>query len=164
MAGGIFGDRPFTLNPKCVLFSIVCMGLFLMKPSFPGPFSAVVSLIVLFWVAYIAMAWYDYYFNCDIVPLRKGTMSLQGKLKPPTHVPEKQNVPVGLSQGKVDSHRDHIIIYLLHILVIVPLIAFIAFLGRKTPKAAFWLLGATAAMTVVYHSIALYTAIAVNKH
>ena len=164
MAGGIFGDRPFALNPKCVLFSLACMGLFLIKPSFPGPISAVISLFVLFWVAYIAMAWYDYYFNCDIVPLRKGTMSLQGKLKPPAHVPEKQDVPVGLPQGKVDSHRDHIVIYLLHILVIVPLIAFIAILGSKTPKAAFWLLGATAAMTVVYHSLALYTAIAVNKH
>jgi hypothetical protein len=53
---------------------------------------------------------------------------------------------------------------LLHILVIVPLIAFIAILGRKAPKAAFWLLGATAVMTVLYHSLALYTAIAVTKH
>ena len=159
MAGGIFGERPFTLNPKCVLFSLACIALFLIKPSFPGPISAFVSLFVLFWVAYIAMAWYDYYFNCDIVPLRKGTLSLQGKLKPPAYVPEKQNLPVGVSQGKIDEHRDLIVIYLLHILIIVPLIAFIAILGKRAPQSAFWMLGATAAMTLVYHSLGFYTAV-----
>jgi hypothetical protein len=163
MAGGIFGDRPFTLNPKCILFALVCMGLFLIRPTFQHPVVALAALTVVFWVAYIAMAWYDYYFNCDIAPLRKGEYSLQGWFKPPAHAPSKQSVPTGVPQGAIDASRDQIVIYLLHLVFIVPLIATIAILGRGTPRSAFWLLGATALLTVLYHSYALYAAIAPRK-
>lgn len=160
MAGGIFGERPFTLNPKCILFSLICMALFLFRPSFSGPFTAGLALVVVFWVAYIAMAWYDYYFNCDIAPLRKGKYSLQSYLKPPAHVPEKQEVATGQPQGTLDAHRDKLLIYLLHIVVIVPLIGLIAVWGKRTPQGAFWLLGATAVLTLLYHSYAAYAAVA----
>jgi len=33
MAGGLFG-RPFAFNEKCIVFSILCMSLFLYKPKF----------------------------------------------------------------------------------------------------------------------------------
>ena len=36
------------------------------------------------------MAWYDYFFDCKILPLRKGEMSLQKYIKPESHEPEKQ--------------------------------------------------------------------------
>jgi hypothetical protein len=157
MAGGIFGDRPFTLNPKCIFFALVCMALFMYRPSFSRPIFAFAALTGVFWVAYIAMAWYDYYFNCDIVPLRKGQYSLQGLLKPPAHAPEKQYLPVGVPQGAIDASRDLTLIYLLHLVVIAPFIGYIAFMGRRTPEAAFWLLGAVTALTVMYHAAGAYT-------
>ena len=155
MAGGIFGDRPFVLNPKCILFALICMALFLVRPTFGHPAVAFAALMAVFWAAYIAMAWYDYYFNCDIEPLRKGTLSAQGLLKPPAHVPEAQHRPM-------DTSRHMTVIYLLHIAVIVPLIGYIAIRGKRTPPAAFWLLGAIATFTLGYHSIGAYTTFATS--
>jgi len=135
------------------------MGLFMYRPTFQHPVITLVVLTAVFWVAYISMAWYDYYFNCDIAPLRKGEYSIQSQFKPPAHVPEKQFVPTGIPQGSIDASRDQIVIYLLHLVFIVPLIATIAVLGSGTPQSAFWLLGATAVMTVLYHSYALYAVV-----
>ena len=72
MAGGLFG-RPLVLNEKCIVFSLICMGLFLYKPMFENTYLKYLSLFLIFVVAYVAMAWYDYYFNCDIVPLNRGS-------------------------------------------------------------------------------------------
>ena len=72
MAGGLFG-RPFVFNEKCIIFSLICMALFLYKPHFQNQYVLYFTLFIIFVVAYVAMAWYDYYFNCDIVPLKRGT-------------------------------------------------------------------------------------------
>ena len=76
MAGGLFG-RPFVLNEKCIVFSLICMTLFLFKPTFRNQYLLYFTLFIIFVVAYVAMAWYDYYFNCDIVPLKRGTKPLE---------------------------------------------------------------------------------------
>ena len=91
MAGGLFG-RPFVLNEKCIVFSLICMALFLFKPTFGNQYLLYFTLFIIFVVAYVAMAWYDYYFNCDLLPLQKGKYSLQQFIKPPAHKPEKQNI------------------------------------------------------------------------
>ena len=102
MAGGI-GQRPFTLNPKCVAFSLMCMILYQIRPtkSFQIPI-----MILLFVASYTAMAWYDYYFDCRTEPMERGTKSVTGMLKPKAHVPETQERP--------SSCHKHNIIYLLH--------------------------------------------------
>ena len=82
MAGGLFG-RPFTFNVKCIIFSMICMALFLYNPNIKNPYILYGTLFFIFTVAYVAMAWYDYYFNCDLLPLRKGKYSLQQYVKPP---------------------------------------------------------------------------------
>ena len=89
MAGGIFG-RPFVLNEKCIVFSLICMALFLFKPTFRNQYLLYFTLFIIFVVAYVAMAWYDYYFNCDIVPLKRGTKSFTGLFKPPAHIAKTQ--------------------------------------------------------------------------
>ena len=89
MAGGLFG-RPFVFNEKCIVYSLICMALFLYKPNITNNYVLAGTLFLIFVVAYIAMAWYDSFFNCDIVPLRRGKYSLTGLFKPPAHAPEKQ--------------------------------------------------------------------------
>ena len=84
MAGGLFG-RPFTFNVKCIIFSIICMALFLYKPNIRNEYILYGTLFVIFTIAYVAMAWYDYYFKCDLLPLQKGEYSLQQYIKPPPH-------------------------------------------------------------------------------
>jgi len=38
--------------------------------------------LFLFIIAYVLMAWYDYKFNCSILPLKRGSKSLTGYIKP----------------------------------------------------------------------------------
>ena len=54
------------------------MGLFLYKPEFKSNISLYLTLLVIFAVAYVAMAWYDYYFDCQIIPLERGSKSITG--------------------------------------------------------------------------------------
>ena len=60
-------------NPKVhIIFSMICMALFLYKPNIKNQYVLYGVLFLIFNVAYVAMAWYDYYFNCDLLPLKKG--------------------------------------------------------------------------------------------
>ena len=66
------------------------MALFLYKPVFTSNYVLYGTLFVIFVVAYVAMAWYDFAFGCDILPLKKGKYSWQTFFKPIAHEPEKQ--------------------------------------------------------------------------
>ena len=58
MAGGLFG-KPFALNPKCIVFSILVMAIFLFKPEFKTNSALGIALFILFVLSYVSMAWYD---------------------------------------------------------------------------------------------------------
>ena len=154
MAGGVFG-RPFELNIKCIIFSLVCMSLFLYKPEFKRSTTLYFVLFLIFVVAYVSMAWYDYYFNCDIVPLRKGYMGgITGQLKPESHMKAKQE------DGQVtavDKYREHMLIYASHLLFIVPLLGYVAIYRQNIRPAVYPILGALAVFTAAYHGIHLMT-------
>jgi hypothetical protein len=59
MAGGIFEGRPFALNIKCVIFTLVVAGGYWYSP----PKNKYILLFLL-WLPYVSMAWYDYAYNC----------------------------------------------------------------------------------------------------
>ena len=151
MAGGLFG-RPFVLNEKCIVFSLICMALFLIKPTFKNQYLLYFSLFVIFVVAYVAMAWYDYYFNCDIVPLKRGTRSFTGLFKPPAHAPEKQEID---KDTKLDNSRRHMLIYAMHILMIAPLLGYIAIYKNKINPITYPIIGVLALFTAGYHAGAI---------
>jgi len=154
MAGGLFG-RPFTFNVKCIIFSMICMALFLYKPDIKNQYILYGTLFVIFTAAYVAMAWYDYYFNCDILPLKKGKYSLQQYIKPPAHKPKKQ---VEHKDEAVDKKMRRILIYALHILFIVPILAYLALYKTKVRPMVYPLLGVLAVFTLGYHGVGLMTA------
>ena len=151
MAGGLFG-RPFVLNEKCIVFSLICMALFLIKPTFKNQYLLYFSLFLIFVVAYVAMAWYDYYFNCDIVPLKRGTRSFTGQFKPPAHAPEKQEKD---KDTKLDNSRRHMLIYAMHILMIAPLLGYIAIYKNKINPITYPIIGVLALFTAGYHGSAI---------
>ena len=151
MAGGLFG-RPFVLNEKCIVFSLICMALFLIKPTFKNQYLLYFSLFLIFVVAYVAMAWYDYYFNCDIVPLKRGTRSFTGLFKPPAHAPEKQEKD---KDTKLDNSRRHMLIYAMHILMIAPLLGYIAIYKNKINPITYPIIGVLALFTAGYHAGAI---------
>jgi len=147
MAGGLFGI-PFVFNIKCIIFSIMVMVAFLYKPSFRSSTSLYFTLFIIFVISYVAMAWYDFFFDCSILPLKKGTASLTGLFKPPSHRPKKQ-------EGG-DDHKHHsYLIYFSHILLFAPLLIYVSLRGKKSPAAVFPILGAVAVLTLLYHGMKL---------
>lgn len=59
MAGGLFPGRPFAFNIKCVVFTMCIAGGYWLLPH-----KNLWVLAFLLWAPYIAMAWYDYTYDC----------------------------------------------------------------------------------------------------
>ena len=164
MAGGLFG-RPFTINIKCVIFSLICIVLFLYKPEFKNLYIKYMSLFIIATISYVAMAWYDYYFNCDILPLKRGKYSWQQYIKPPTHEPKKQlkninpDTNLDTNLDTIDKKREYYLIYALHILFIVPLLAYLALYRNKVNPIVYPILGVLAAFTLFYHGFSFIASV-----
>ena len=59
MAGGIFPRYPFHFNIKCIIFTLlIVFGYWYLPPR------NIIVLLFLLWIPYIALAWYDYSYNC----------------------------------------------------------------------------------------------------
>jgi len=151
MAGGLFG-RPFVINVKCIVFSLLCMMLFLITPpNMNNKLLLATALIAIFAISYVAMAWYDYYYDCRIAPLKRAKYSITGLFKPPVHVPEKQLYS--------DSDKPtRIIVYMFHILLVVPILVYMVTMRRKANVMIYPFLGAIAVFTMIYHGIKLIDA------
>ncbi len=59
MAGGLFPGQPFKFNIKCIIFTAVLAGGYWFLPK-----KNLFILLFLLWFPYIAMAWYDYSYQC----------------------------------------------------------------------------------------------------
>lgn len=148
MAGGIFPNKPFQLNIKCIIFSMIMIILFLYCPTFTNTWIKYITLFMIFVVSYVAMAWYDYIFDCRIAPLKKGYASLQQYIKPDAHVPEKQLEDKDTSQ---DINLHKLMIYLFHILMVVPLLLYIVYYKKKVHPSTYPIVAALTAFTFAYH-------------
>lgn len=59
MSGGIFPGQPFAWNIKCIIFTIIlAAGYWYLPPK------NMYILIFLLWSPYVALAWYDYSYDC----------------------------------------------------------------------------------------------------
>lgn len=59
MAGGLFDDQPFSLNLKCVFATLVIAGGYWYLPA-----KNIRVLIALLYFPYLALAWYDHFYEC----------------------------------------------------------------------------------------------------
>ena len=102
-------------------------------------------------------AWYDYYFNCDIVPLKKGSSTtLTGLLKPPVHENNKQ---MEHKETIIDYRTRMGLINVMHLLFIVPLLLYIVVYKNRVNTKIYPILGALAMFTAAYHGIGLMGAV-----
>ena len=146
MAGGLF-DRPFAFNMKCIVFSIITMALFLYKPVFKNQYYLYFILFIIFVISYVAMAWYDYFFDCNLVSLKKGpTLGITQIFKPDT----QDKKPT-----KMDIKMKNIVIYLSHLFFIVPLLIYISVYKKRINPMVYPLLGVLSIFTAGYHGVAL---------
>ena len=153
MSGGIFPNYPFTLNIKCIIFSIIIMIIYTFRPPILSLVPSLLVYFIIFVISYVALAWYDYYYACSQLPLHKSTGGgVTDYLKPPAHEPEKQKEHL-FTQIEVDKNNKTI--FALHLLLIVPILLYIGINQNKTPIQAFYLLIVLAVFTSVYHGFRL---------
>ncbi len=60
MAGGIFPGQPFKFNIKCIIFSLILAAGYWYAPP-----KNLWILAFLLWFPYIALAWYDWSYQCQ---------------------------------------------------------------------------------------------------
>ena len=154
MSGGLFEGYPFTLNIKCIIFSILIMIIYTFRPPVLSLLPSLIIYFIIFVISYIFLAWYDYYYGCNQLPLQKSNnpLSITSYFKPKAHEPRKQNEHL-FSQKEID--KNNITIYALHILIIVPILLYIGIRAQKTPTQAFYILLVLAAFTAAYHGFRL---------
>lgn len=152
MAGGLFG-RPFVLNIKCIVFSLLCMALFLYRPSYKRRWLLYSALFAIFVVSYVALAWYDYAYDCRLQPLQRGTLSLTGLFKPPMHMPAKQKV--GSKKHPVETNRRALLVNMSHVLFIAPLLFYLVWKRKKANPMVYPLIFALSVFTLLYHGLSL---------
>jgi hypothetical protein len=92
MGGGLFGT-PLYLNPKCLVFSAAVLGVYWL-PHPKAFLHRCVAAFLLATAAYIALAWYDYIYDCTdrLGPTLLGWMS--GMFKPAEYRKKFDDLPV----------------------------------------------------------------------
>jgi hypothetical protein len=114
MAGGLFG-RPFEFNLKCIIFTALLAGGYWYLPH-----KNIYILFFLLWFPYIAMAWYDYAYNCQFklgptaVPLGR---YIWLPFKPPGYQKEYDNLPP--YKKSIMDNVDHLTGWTILIIAIV---------------------------------------------
>lgn len=156
MAGGIFVDRPFHPNPKCTLFAAIAMGQYWFAPAEKNVF----ILPVIFVFAYVGMAFYDFYYNCDEV-MRAGSWLGPNTLDS-IFKPQGSDYAASSSSDQEVEHMRRV--YLFHLLA-TPLLAYVGLRGSVSDQRVLYgvllwmgvLVAAAAnpraAQFVVYHGL-----------
>lgn len=152
MSGGIFPNYPFELNAKCVIFSIIIIGLFFYQPPDMNIYWKSFTAFVLFVISYVSMAWYDYKFDCQKLALKKSSSSLgiTGKFKPPAHTPSQ------LDRTKMSTEEkdlDWTLINIYHLLILAPLLLYIGINKDGSNTITNILLIANFAFAILYHGM-----------
>ena len=154
MAGGIFPNYPFELNPKCVIFSIIIIGLFFYKPPEMDYKIKLFISFILFVLSYVSMAWYDYKFDCQKLALKKSASSagITGYFKPPVYN-EAQ-----VDRSKLSSEEiklDRILISVYHLLILAPIFIYVGLNKNNSQPSSNILIIINFAFAILYHGVRL---------
>ena len=170
MAGGLFG-RVFVLNVKCIIFALLIMIIFVIKPNMERNIVIYPTLFIIFVISYVAMAWYDYYYDCRVLPLKRNKISFTGLFKPPAHsnkqfvekqiVDNRKKLSIN-DEVKREEYRNKLIIYVSHIIFIVPIILYVVIYKHKVNKMIYPILAVLAIFTLLYHGGSLITLSHIN--
>jgi hypothetical protein len=107
MAGGLFPGHPFALNIKCIIFTAILAGGYWYLPH-----KNLWVLALLIWLPYIALAWYDYSYDCK--DKLKPTLVPFGRyiwlpFKPPGYKEEFDKLP--REQIQAMNKLDHLVLW-----------------------------------------------------
>jgi hypothetical protein len=126
MAGGIFVDKPFYPNIKCIIFSLILMICY----YFMGGRNKFIFPLI-FIIAYVSMAWYDYMYDCtnQLYSGRFGLNIIDSWPKPQRRNSENKSGVKLLENQELEFKKR---IYLFHIIIVSSLLLY---LGLKHGSA-----------------------------
>lgn len=154
MQTGVFVDQPSHFNPKCVYFAAVLMFFYWYLPN-RNPF----LLPVIFVVAYIAMAWYDYLYNCDMQlysgkGLGMTTLDSWGKPQRRTKKPMMPDSGTKLVDDQEYQYRVNI--HRFHVVAVASVLIYVGYAKDKSTKYIWNLIGAYGILVTIYHAFRFF--------
>lgn len=150
MAGGIFTDKPFVLNLKCVIIAIIGIVLFLIPGyGMMGGSNTVgfwVVLILLFMFLYVAIAFYDYLYDCD-ARMKKGKYSITASMKHPSTYDKKKSDCCEKLQTVNEIGKSA---NLLHLVAVAPFLFYTGYVGAQhVPATSTWIFNTLRSVSVI---------------
>jgi hypothetical protein len=102
MAGGLFDEQPFSLNIKCILFTLIIACGYWFSPK-----KKLWILIALLYFPYLAMAWYDYYYKCQYGLLQPTVFPFGEYLYLPYKPPDYKDRYTRMPQERKDKMKEY---------------------------------------------------------
>ena len=121
MYGGIFTDRPFEFNMKCIAIS-----LFLSVGYWLVPAKNIIVLITILIMSYLAISWYDYLYDCT-PRMKSGQATPRSIFKPQERDPSETGHPAEYTYLRI--------VYGFHLLIIAPLVLYCGSVGYMKTSA-----------------------------
>lgn len=160
MAGGIYTNKPFSFNLKCIVFGFLMILFYWLSARFSNGKPNYLLFIFIFIISYVGMAWYDYLYNCNTI-LRSGTSTVgmstfDAIFKP--QLRQKNLKDSVLNQERV--HQKNV--YLFHVLLISPILLFIGIQGIRgkinlNSKVWFVILLILGLASLLYHGYRVFS-------
>jgi hypothetical protein len=154
MAGGIFKDRPFVFNPKCIVFSFYSALLFA-----AGGGKNPLILAMIFIMAYVLMAWYDKFFDCsDLLNTGTGIGIDPSPIFKPQYREQGRNVETDLEEEQLAENQEKEYlkkVYFFHAVFVAPLLLYASYYGKESNDRTWGFLGGMGGIALIYHGLRL---------
>ena len=154
MTSGLFVERPFHPNPKCVVFAVALMLLYWFLPRDNNVF----MLPIIFVIAYVAMAWYDYLYDCSSI-MRSGTWlgpnTFDAIFKPQRRDDESElKYDTKFVEDQEQAYLSRV--YLFHVLAVVPVLIYAGYKGNNADPRIYPVLMTYGIVALFYHGTRLF--------
>lgn len=150
MYGGIFTNRPFEFNLKCIVIS-----LFLGLAYWLSPQQNPVVLVLILIMSYLAISWYDYLYDCS-------PRMNSGQFTPRSIFKHQDRDPKNMRNVPPPEYTYLRLVYVFHLFIVAPLMLYCGVKGyTMTQKEPFTLymfstLIGTGVLATLYHGFRLF--------
>ena len=158
MAGGIYTNRPFEPNMKCIVFGMSNIIFYLLAVKFSSNGKPNYLLLpLIFIISYVAMAYYDVLYNCtnQLYSGKNGFVSVFDSIfKPQLRDVEHDRTDLVEDQEKIYKKN----VYLFHLLFVAPLIGYVGYKGyngNTISKDLYMILIVVSISVILYHGFRL---------
>jgi hypothetical protein len=153
MASGIFVEKPFHPNLKCVIFGLILMILYWFVPRINNVF----MLPIIFVLAYVSMAWYDYLYDCNSI-MRSGSWvgpnTIDSIFKPQRRGENDTKYDIKFVQNQEQAYLSRV--YLFHVLAVVPVLLYAGLKGNNADERIFQVLTVYGIVALLYHGTRMF--------